>query len=66
MTLIEIAAFPLAEGKKSKKPKMPKQRHRDLHAALITKKGGRHYSERTDYVRAKEKSKFHKETSDPE
>ncbi len=56
----------LVEAIKKHKLTMPKQRHRDLAAALKTRKGGRHYSEKSDYVRSKEKEKSRKEIRDQE
>lgn len=52
----------LVEAKKVAAPKAPRAKH--LHDVMMGRKGGGHYSEKTDYKRAKEKQKLHKEMRD--
>lgn len=50
----------LSEGKKQLK-RLPKLRNKELHDKLMSKRGGSHYTEKTDYKRSKEKAKFRKQ-----
>jgi hypothetical protein len=54
----------VTEGKtvRAKLPKAPRMKH--LHTVMAGRKAGGHYTEKTDYKRAKEKQKFHKEMKD--
>lgn len=52
---------PVAEGKESIKVAIPKARNKRLSDVLGSRKGGRHYDPKKDYVRAKEKSKLFRE-----
>ena len=56
----------ITEGKthKDRKPKAPRAEH--LAAVLAGRKGGGHYSEKTDYKRAKEKARVRKQLRDEE
>lgn len=47
------------EGKTIKA--LPKIRNKDLNDVLKAKRGGGHFSKKSDFKRAKEKEKFHKE-----
>lgn len=55
---------PVEEGKESIKVDVPKARNKRLNDVLSTRKGGRHYDAKKDYVRAKEKSKLFRESAD--
>lgn len=47
----------MREGKEVIKIDVPKPRNKQLNDTLKNRKGGRHHDSRSDYVRAKEKSK---------